>query len=72
MYVCICNAVTDRQIRHAVRGGVVTFEQLRMQLPIARCCGRCEPHARQVLAQALAEEFPAMPSGAILPDSIPA
>lgn len=67
MYVCICKAVTDRQIRCAVRDGVITFERLQMELGVATCCGRCAPTARRVLAEALGDDFPAEPSGVILP-----
>lgn len=69
MYVCICNSVTERQIRMAVRDdGAVTFRQLQTQLNVAVCCGRCEPCARRVLAEALAAQFPALPARVILPD----
>lgn len=72
MYVCICKAVTDRQIRRAVRGGVVTFERLQMALEVSTCCGRCEPFARSVLAEAVAAEFPAFPERVDLPALVPA
>lgn len=49
MYVCICNSVTDRQIRAAVEQGVKTFGQLRAELGVATCCGRCESCARNLL-----------------------
>ena len=69
MYVCICHAVTDREIQYAVRDGVLTFEQLRQQLGVSTGCGRCEQHARHVFRRALREELlPAMPLGVILPD----
>lgn len=67
MYVCICGAVTDRQIRQAARDGVFTFQQLRQELPVARCCGRCKPLARKILAEAVAAEFPAVPNRVVLP-----
>lgn len=72
MYVCICNAVTDHAIRRAVRGGTVSFEQLRFELGVSRTCGRCEAHARSVMAEALATELPAVPAGVILPGALPA
>lgn len=67
MYVCVCGAVTERQIRSAVRNGVVTFQQLRRELPVARCCGRCKPLAKAILAEAVSSEFPAVPNHVILP-----
>lgn len=67
MYVCVCKAVTDHQIRCAVRDGIVTFRELRMELGVSTGCGRCAPTARKVLAEALGEEFPDQPAGVHLP-----
>lgn len=49
MYVCNCNAITDREIRAAASLGDVTFEDLRRDLGVASCCGKCEPAARALL-----------------------
>jgi bacterioferritin-associated ferredoxin len=51
MYVCICNAVTDREIRQCVALGAQTFEQVRECLGVSTCCGRCEPVARQIVVE---------------------
>jgi bacterioferritin-associated ferredoxin len=52
MYVCICNAVTDRQIKTAVQEGHGTFEKIQQQLDVGSCCGKCEPHAKEVILEA--------------------
>jgi bacterioferritin-associated ferredoxin len=49
MYVCICQEVTDRQIRQAVEEGASTMRHLRKDLGVAACCGRCAPHAKALL-----------------------
>ncbi|MFO1361396.1 MAG: (2Fe-2S)-binding protein [Burkholderiales bacterium] len=49
MYVCVCNAVTDREIRQCADLGVETFDQLRECLGVASCCGKCEFTARALL-----------------------
>jgi bacterioferritin-associated ferredoxin len=49
MYVCVCHAVTDRQIRRAVEQGARTLGDVQMQLPVGACCGRCEDSAREVI-----------------------
>lgn len=51
MYVCLCNAVTEGQIREAVGEGARSMRALRQRLGVASCCGRCAPYARQVLEQ---------------------
>ena len=56
MYVCICNAVTDKQIREAANEGAVSVDDLGKSLKVATCCGRCEDCARKVLNAALCEQ----------------
>lgn len=51
MYVCICRGITDRQIRRAVEQGAASLAQLQRQLPVAACCGRCAPMARQIIRE---------------------
>ncbi len=51
MYVCVCNAVTDREIRQCVALGAHTFEQVRECLGVSTCCGTCEPVARQIVVE---------------------
>ncbi len=55
MYVCICNAVTERQIREAAHNGASSVEALQDRLKVATCCGNCRDCARRVLGEALSE-----------------
>jgi len=55
MYVCICNAVTDTDIRNAVDDGVRSMKQLRQATGCSSTCGCCRDTAREVLQQALKE-----------------
>lgn len=55
MYVCLCRAVTDRQIRESVENGANSFREVREELDVGTCCGRCVPEARELIDQALAE-----------------
>lgn len=52
MYVCVCRAVTERQIDDAVRAGARTLQDLRRELGVASECGQCAAAARQRLDQA--------------------
>ncbi len=49
MYICICQAITDRQIESAVAAGIDSVDQLRDQLGVASCCGSCEPAAAEIV-----------------------
>ncbi len=55
MYVCVCNAVTERHIDQAVRDGATSLRELRERLGVAGCCGRCATCARDCLRSALEE-----------------
>ena len=52
MYVCICKAVTDKQIRKAAARGADNLYELREALGVASGCGSCADHAQQILDQA--------------------
>lgn len=51
MYVCLCEAVTDRQIRAAAESGCSSMRQLGHETGAGRCCGRCVPMAREILRE---------------------
>lgn len=53
MFVCVCHAVTDTQIREAVENGCCSMRDLRNELNVATQCGRCACHARDVLRNTL-------------------
>ncbi|MBI2779988.1 MAG: (2Fe-2S)-binding protein [Gammaproteobacteria bacterium] len=55
MYICLCHAVTESDIHHAVAQGACTLRDLRSDLKVATQCGRCATCARTCLNQALAE-----------------
>ena len=50
MYVCICNAVTDRHIAQAVEAGALTVEDLQRKLSLGSQCGNCKACATDCLA----------------------
>lgn len=58
MYVCICNGVTDRQIREAAEAGCDSVSEMTMRTGAGASCGSClglvaelidEAHARRAL-----------------------
>lgn len=55
MYVCICNAVTDSEIRHCARLGC-GFDELREHLGVGTNCGKCKHAAKQILREERADD----------------
>lgn len=54
MYVCVCNAVNDTTLVQAVlEQGLTSMRDLRQELQIGTCCGKCVSCARQILRQTL-------------------
>ncbi len=51
MYVCVCQAVTDRQVREAVHSGVQSMRGLRQHLGVASECGKCARCAHGILKE---------------------
>ena len=51
MYVCICNAITDKQIRKAAKAGVNDVWGLQRELGVATGCGSCEEVAAEILRE---------------------
>ena len=52
MYVCVCKAVTDKQIKQAHKDGVTDFRGLREKTGIGTQCGKCCGDAKNCLRQA--------------------
>lgn len=71
MIVCVCNNVSDRKIREAVDQGLRTMPELRDQLGVGTCCGKCHSCAKTVLRARLEESLPE-PQVMILPVAIAA
>jgi len=49
MYICVCNAITERQVRATVAAGAATLSDLQFELGVASCCGCCAETASEYL-----------------------
>ena len=50
MYICLCNGVTEREIRSCcAEEGACTMRDLERCLGIGANCGKCRPAAKQIL-----------------------
>lgn len=54
MYVCICNGVTDQQIREAVASGCANVAELTLRTGCGANCGSCIDMAATLIEQSLA------------------
>lgn len=52
MYVCVCNAVTDRSINAAIKRGASSVADLMVACDAGTCCGACHPELERMLAAA--------------------
>ena len=62
MIVCVCKAISDRQIRAAVNGGACCMRDIARDLGVGTCCGKCVPEAKAAIANGLARKEAASPS----------
>ncbi len=53
MYVCLCQGVTDGQIRDAIYAGCCSYRDVRETLGVASQCGKCACLAKQVVRETL-------------------
>lgn len=51
MYICICNGITDKQIREAAKAGITNLAGLQQELGVAAGCGTCSDAAVEILAE---------------------
>ena len=62
MYVCLCNGVTERAVREAVKSGARDLTDLRAMTGCATTCGSCGETAMDVVR----DELKARPLGLLL------
>jgi bacterioferritin-associated ferredoxin len=55
MYVCLCEGVTDGQIREAIYEGCCSYRDVRTSLGVGTQCGKCACLAKQVVRETLSE-----------------
>ena len=55
MYVCLCTAVTDTEIREAANNGTHDLDGLIDTLGIGTGCGTCRETAQAIIDEHLAE-----------------
>ena len=59
MIVCICHNVSDKAIRRALDAGATSMQEIREELKVGSCCGKCNAFAK-TLVRAHIEELQAV------------
>lgn len=49
MIVCVCHNVSDKAIRRAVDAGATSLQEIRAQLNVGNCCGKCAAFAKTLV-----------------------
>lgn len=60
LYICICNAITERQVRDCARSGARSVDQLASELGVGSGCGRCLECAMDLLREMHGNVEPAL------------
>ena len=51
MYICICNQVSESQLRDEIERGANTVRQLRESLGVTNQCGKCGDCVKQCVKE---------------------
>ncbi len=62
MYICICNGVTDTQIKEQVSAGAASLADLQASLGVATCCGCCADAASAYLPGSALDDAATIPA----------
>ena len=55
MIICVCNAVTESEIRACVALGCTDLDAVREAVGVASCCGTCADCAQEVIESCRAQ-----------------
>ncbi len=58
MIVCVCHNVSDRAIRAAMDAGATSLSEIRAQLNVGACCGKCLPSAKAIVSECREDVMP--------------
>ena len=56
MYICLCNAITEKAVRECAQRGACSVDQLAFELGVGSGCGRCRDCADELLRDVQAAE----------------
>lgn len=62
MYVCLCQGITDKDIRDAINDGCSSYKEVIKALDIANQCGKCGCLAKQIVKETITENQLSIPA----------
>jgi bacterioferritin-associated ferredoxin len=69
MYICVCNAISERQVQEAIAQGAADLGDLQATLGVATCCGQCAQTATDYLPGGRYATV-TVPSVSVTPDQV--
>lgn len=51
MIICLCEGLSDRDLREVVRNGATSRFELSMRTGAGRCCGSCRCDLKQIVQE---------------------
>lgn len=55
MYICLCKAINETQVRGAIASGIHDVEELGTTLGVGTGCGTCRDHAQGLIDEHLGD-----------------
>jgi len=62
MIICLCEGVSDKEIRHACQSGARTMDEIRARCGVAAHCGTCQESVRKI-ARSCGSDHPVRSAG---------
>jgi bacterioferritin-associated ferredoxin len=56
LYICVCNAITEKDVRECAANGACSLDQLAFELGVGSGCGRCRDCASDILRDVQGEQ----------------
>lgn len=53
MFVCVCNCISETDIKNIIELGVTTFEEIQLHTNLGKSCGSCKIYAKDFIQKCL-------------------
>jgi bacterioferritin-associated ferredoxin len=66
MFVCVCKAVTDREVKRVIEAGACTVAEVTRQCGAGGDCGACRGMIEEMIESSAAHEGDLVPAAALV------